>query len=71
MVKDVSKLLLEFDKINNAKKTLTAKKERLGSDIKASESKKINKELAELEERQNEANEKKAELLKFELKQLA
>lgn len=67
-VKATLKLLLEFDKINNAKKVLTEKKQRLGSDISKSESKKIEKELAELEERQKEADAKRDELLTFELK---
>ncbi len=68
-VKGVLKLCLEFDKINNAKKVLEQKKQRLGSDISKGEAKKIEKELAELEEAQKEADAKRDELLKFELKQ--
>ena len=67
-VKATLKLLLEFDKINNATKVLKEKKARLGSDISKGESKKIEKELAELEERQKEADAKRDELFTFELK---
>nr|MDJ0522474.1 hypothetical protein [Planctomycetota bacterium] len=67
-VKAVLKLLLEYDKINNAVKVLKQKKEREGADISKGEAKKIEKELAELEERQKEAEEKEKELLTFELK---
>jgi hypothetical protein len=54
-VKATLKLILDFDKINNGIKVLKAKKDRLGSDISKGESKKINKELAELEEAQKSA----------------
>lgn len=67
-VKATLKLLLEYDKINNAKKVLTQKKEREGADISKNEAKKIDKELAELAERQKEAEAKEKELLTFELK---
>ena len=67
-VKAVQKLCLEFDKINNATKVLSEKKARLGSDGKKAELKKIDKELAELEEAQKEADEKLKELLTFEPK---
>ena len=67
-IKGTMKLLNEFNKINNAKKTLLAKKERLGADASASKLKKIDKELAELEDDQKKADEKKAELLTFKLK---
>ena len=70
-VKAMLKLLLEFDKINNAKKVLEQKKQREGSEISKGEAKKIEKELAELEEAQKKADEKRDELLKFELKQTA
>ncbi len=67
-VKATLKLILDFDKINNGMKVLKQKKERLGSDISKGEAKKINKELAELEEAQKEADAKKAEFLTFKLK---
>ncbi len=67
-VKATLKLILEYDKINNARKVLTEKKERGGSDLSKGEVKKIDKELAELEERQKEAEAKEKELLTFELK---
>ncbi len=67
-VKATLKLLLDYDKINNAKKVLTEKKQREGADISKNEAKKIDKELAELEERQKEAEAKEKELLTFELK---
>jgi len=67
-VKATLKLILEFDKINNGIKVLTQKKDRLGSDISKSDSKKIAKELAELAEAQKAADTKKAELLTFALK---
>ena len=70
-VKAVLKLCLEFDKINNAKKVLEQKKQRLGSDISKGEAKKIEKELAELEEAQKKADTKRDELLSFELKKKA
>lgn len=68
-VKGVLKLCLEFDKINNAKKVLEQKKQRLGSEISKGEAKKIEKELADLEEAQKKADAKRDELLTFELKQ--
>ena len=68
-VKATLKLLLEFDKINNAKKTLNAKKERLGADGSKNKLDKIDKELAELEEAQKKADEKKTELLTFKLRE--
>ena len=67
-VKAVQKLCLEFDKINNATKVLSEKKARLGSDGKKAELKKIDKELADLEEAQKKADEKLKELLTFEPK---
>lgn len=67
-VKAVQKLCLQFDKINNAKKVLSEKKARIGSDGKKAELKKIEKELAQLDEDQKEADEKLKELLTFELK---
>lgn len=67
-VRATLKLLLEYDKINNAKKVLTAKKQREGADISKGEAKKIDKELAELEERQKETEAKEKELLNFKLK---
>ena len=68
-VKATLKLLIEFDKINGAMKTLKAKEARLGSDITKAEEKKIAKEKEELETRQKEADEKKKELLTFVLKE--
>ena len=67
-VKATLKLLLEYDKINNAKKVLTEKKAREGADISKGEAKKIEKELADLEERQKKAEKTEKELLTFELK---
>ena len=67
-VKATLKLLLEYDKINNAVKVLKEKREREGADISKGEAKKIEKELADLEERQKKAEEKEKELLTFELK---
>lgn len=64
-VKEVLKLTLEYDKINNSKKVLEQKKAR---GVKAAEEKKIEKELEELAERQKKAEEKQAKLLTFELK---
>lgn len=64
-VKDTLKLLLEYDKINNAKKVLEQKKAR---GVKAAEEKKIDKELDELADRQKKAEEKEKKLLTFELK---
>ena len=70
-VKATKKLLLEFDKINGALKTLTAKETRLGDEISKSDAKKIAKEKDELEERQKEADAKRSELLTFKLKDKA
>ena len=67
-IKGTMKLLNEFNKINNAKKTLIATRDRLGADIPKAKAKKIKSELAELEEDQKKADEKKAELLTFKLK---
>jgi len=67
-VKAMQKLLLEFDKINNSVKVLNEKKQRLGSDISKGESKKIEKELAELSERQKKADAMRDELSTYKLK---
>jgi len=67
-VKSVIKLLLDYDKINNAKKVLTQKKEREGADIAKAEAKKIDDELADLEKQQKDAEAKEKELLTLELK---
>jgi len=67
-IKAMLKLLLEFDKINNAKKTLLAKKEREGDNISKAEAKKIAEELAELEERQKEADAEFVKLMTFEVR---
>lgn len=69
--KDTMKVLNEFDKINTAMKTLQEKKTRLGSDISKSDEKKMAKEIAELEERQKKADEAKAKLLTFKVKDKA
>jgi len=70
-VKATKKLLNEFDKINGALKTLTAKEARLGDDISKSDAKKIAKEKDELEERKKEADAQRDELLTFKLKDKA
>ena len=62
------KLLLEYDKINNAKKVLEQKKAREGDKLSKGEAKKIEKELEALAERQKKAEEKEKKLLTFELK---
>lgn len=67
-VKETGKLLLEYDKINNAKKVLEQKKAREGSDLSKGEAKKIDKELDELADRQKAAEEKEKKLMDFELK---
>jgi hypothetical protein len=67
-VKATLKLILEFDKINNGRKVLTAKKERLGADISKGEAKKIAAELKELDERQKAADTMKDKLLTFKVK---
>jgi dGTP triphosphohydrolase len=67
-VKATLKLLVEYDKINNAKKVIEAKKQREGDDLSKGEAAKIEKELAELEERQKKNEELEKELLKWELK---
>ena len=68
-VKATLKLLLDFDKINNAVKVLNEKKARLGPDAPKAKLAKIERELEELAEAQKEAEAKRDELLKFELKQ--
>ena len=68
-VKAVGKLLLDFDKINNAMKVLKDKQDRAGADASKADVKKFEKEMAELEEAQKEADAQREELLKFELKQ--
>ena len=67
-VKSLLKLLNEFNKINNAKKNLDQKEQRLGDEITKAETKKIAKEREELAEEQKAADELRAELYKFELK---
>ena len=67
-IKATLKLLIEFDKINGAMKTLKAKEARLGSDITKGEAKKIAAEKEELEERQKAADDKRKTLQTFELK---
>lgn len=68
-VKEVQKLLLDFDKINNARKVLEEKKQRTADD--KGKLKKIEKELEELAEAQKEADQKRDELLKVEVKKSA
>ena len=64
-VKSVIKILGEFDKIDNERGVLTQKEEK---GVKPAAAKKIAKEREELDEREQEANEKRDELLKPELK---
>lgn len=64
-VKAVLKLLVEYDKVNNARKQLEAKK---GRDPSERELKEIEKELAELAEEQKGLEEKEKELLTLELR---
>lgn len=63
-VKSVLKILNEFDKINNERRVLEEKKARAGGEV----DKKMERDIAELDEREKKANEEKAELLNFELK---
>jgi hypothetical protein len=70
-VKSVLKLLTEFDKINNQRKVLDEKEKRLGDKMSRGEAHKIAKEKADLEKRQKEADAKRDELLKFELREAA
>lgn len=63
-VKSVLKVLNEFDKINNERRVLDEKKARDGGEV----DKKMERDIAELDEREKKANEEKAELLNFELK---
>ena len=63
-VKSVLKILNEFDKINNERRVLEEKKARAGGEV----DKKMERDIAELDEREKKANEEKAELLAFELK---
>lgn len=58
------KILNEFDKINNERRVLEEKKARAGGEV----DKKMERDIAELDEREKKANEEKAELLAFELK---
>ncbi len=67
-VKAVLKLLNEFDKVNNALKTLKQKEEREGDEMSKGEAKKIAKEKEELEERQKKTEAERDRLLTFELK---
>jgi hypothetical protein len=67
-VKATLKLLLEYDKINNAKKVLEAKKQREGDDLSKGEARKIEKELEELAERQKKNEELEKKLTTWELK---
>ncbi len=67
-VKSMLKLLNEFNKINNAKKNLDQKEQRLGDEITKAETKKIAKEREELAEEQKKADELRETLYKFELK---
>ena len=64
-VKSVLKLLVEYDKVNNARKQLEAKK---GRDPSERELKEIEKELAELAEEQKGLEEQEKELLNLELR---
>jgi hypothetical protein len=65
-VKATLKLLNEFDKINNAKKALEAKKAK--DDVSKTELAKIEKELAELAKRQKAADKELAGHSVFELR---
>ncbi len=69
-IKETIKVLGEFDKINNERKVLADKETRLSEKGDKSGLKKLAKDQEELEVRAKEANELKAELLKFELKVL-
>ena len=67
-IRGMLKVLVEWDKINNQRRVLQEKEKRKGADMSDSEKKKLAKEMKELEEEQKKADEKKAELLKFEPK---
>ncbi len=69
-VKGLLKLINEFNKINNAKKVLEEKEQRLGSEISKADAKKIAKEREELNEAQKEADALRDKLYHFELKPL-
>jgi hypothetical protein len=64
-VKATLKVLIEFDKINNAKKVIAEKEKRLGADISKGEAKKMAKEREELDARQKKADEQWAALKTF------
>jgi len=68
-VKAMAKVLIEWDKINNARKVLDEKEKREGSDITPAKKKELAKEREELEKAQKEADAKKEELLRFELRE--
>jgi hypothetical protein len=65
-IRDLVRLLNEFDKIANERALLDEKAER---DPTPAEMRRIEREREELAEREREANERKAELLAFELRE--
>ncbi|MHC5011443.1 MAG: hypothetical protein ACYTG6_10900 [Planctomycetota bacterium] len=67
-IRNLVKLLNEFDKINNERALIDAKEERLENPTKADLAK-IEKAREELAAREREAAERKEELLTFELKE--
>lgn len=70
-IRELVRLLNEFDKINNERGLLDAKVERMGDKVTPSDERKIAREREELAERETEANEARDELLTFELKATA
>jgi hypothetical protein len=68
-VKAMAKVLIEWDKINNARRVLDEKEKREGADMTPAKKKELAKEREELDKAQKEADEKKAELLRFELRE--
>lgn len=65
-VKDILKLLNDYDKVNDAKQLLETKRQKEG--LSDGEIAKIEKELADLAEEQKQLEAREQELLKFELK---
>lgn len=64
MAKSMLKILNEYDKINNERKVLEQKKARNGGEM----DKKMERDLKEIDERDEKAKEEHKKLLKFELK---
>lgn len=66
-VRSLVKLLNEFDKINNERGLLDAKEERMKNPTPA-DTRKLAKEREELDEREKKANERRDDLMSFELR---